>query len=70
MYNTLEMLSGILYNYSDRTKLISYTYNAWGQRNKTYHNNGMSSPANYNPFMYRGYYYDTDLEMYYLNARY
>ena len=36
----------------------------------TYANGGASTGAKYNPFRYRGYYYDTDLGMYYLNSRY
>lgn len=53
------------------TKLISYTYDAWGNFTTSYHNNCTSaSTANYNPFRYRGYYYDTELEMYYLQTRY
>ena len=51
------------------TKLISYEYDAWGNFTTTYHYTG-SSTANYNKFTYRGYYYDTDLKMYYLQSRY
>ena len=29
-----------------------------------------TTPAQYNPFRYRGYYYDADLGLYYLNSRY
>ena len=52
-------------------KLISYTYDAWGNFTTTYHNGcTASSHANLNPFRYRGYYYDNELEMYYLQSRY
>lgn len=51
-------------------KLISYTYDAWGNYNQTLSSGAYGSAALYNPFKYRGYYYDTDLQMYYLNARY
>ncbi len=34
------------------------------------YNNGSSTRAYYNPFRYRGYYYDKDIDLYYLNARY
>ena len=51
------------------TKLISYEYDAWGNFTTTYHYTG-SSTANYNKFTYRGYYYDPDLKMYYLQSRY
>ena len=53
------------------TKLISYKYDAWGNFTTTYHNGcTSSSPASYNHFRYRGYYYDTELGMYYLQSRY
>ena len=53
------------------TKLISYTYDAWGNFVTTYHNGCTSSHhASLNPFRYRGYYYDTELGMYYLQSRY
>jgi len=55
-------------NYADL--LVSYTYDAWGNQTITYSNGGASTPAQYNPFRYRGYYYDIDLGLYYLNARY
>ena len=57
--------------YSDAgTKLISYTYDAWGNFTTYYSNGGATSKATLNPFTYRGYYYDADLGLYYLNCRY
>lgn len=52
------------------TKLISYTYNAWGSSSATYYNGGASTTAKYNPFRYRGYYLDSETGFYYLNSRY
>ena len=53
------------------TKLISYTYDAWGNFTTTYHNNCTASHhANLNPFRYRGYYYDSETGLYYLQSRY
>ena len=52
------------------TKLVSYSYDAWGRQTVTYTNNGASTTAANNPFRYRGYYYDAYLNLYYLNARY
>ncbi len=52
------------------TKLISYVYDAWGNFDITYHNGGASTTAIYNPFTYRGYYYDRELKLYYLMSRY
>ena len=52
------------------TKLISYAYNAWGEFVTTYHNGGDNTTAVNNPYLYRGYYYDSDLGLYYLQSRY
>ena len=52
------------------TKLISYTYDAWGNFTVSYHNDGGNTTAASNPFRYRGYYYDPDLGFYYLGSRY
>ena len=35
-----------------------------------YHNGGASTSARFNPLRYRGYYYDTETGLYYLNSRY
>ena len=51
-------------------ELVNYSYDAWGNQTVTYWNGGGTTPAQYNPFRYRGYYYDTDLRMYYLQSRY
>lgn len=50
------------------TKLISYKYDAFGNFTATTHVAGTT--ASNNPFRYRGYYYDIDLGLYYLNSRY
>ena len=57
--------------YQDGTKLISYTYDAWGNCTQTTHQStGVYAFAQYNPFRYRGYYYDTTTGYYYLQSRY
>ena len=59
-----------IYNASG-TKVATYTYSdAWGNHSVSYSNGGGSTGAQYNPFRYRGYYYDADLGMYYLQSRY
>ncbi len=61
---------GALYN-SSGVKFVSDFYIAWGKLvYMSYHNGGNTSIATKNPFRYRGYYYDQDLEMYYLQTRY
>ena len=52
------------------TKLVSYTYDAWGNTATTQHATSIPTPVQNNPFRYRGYYFDIDLNLYYLNARY
>lgn len=46
--------------------VISYTFNANGNNVS----NNTTHIANVNPFRYRGYYYDTETGLYYLNSRY
>ena len=58
-----------IYNASG-TKLISYIYDAWGNFTTSYHNGGANTTAVNNPITYRGYYYDSDLGLYYLQSRY
>ena len=52
------------------TCLVTYTYDAWGNVTVSYSNGGASTAARYNPFRYRGYYYDNETSLYYLNSRY
>ena len=59
-----------IYNESG-TKVLSYTYDAWGNHTTTWHNGaGTNLNAVYNPFRYRGYYYDVETGLYYLQSRY
>ena len=55
-----------IYNKSG-TLYAEYSYDAWG---KCTIKTNVSGIATINPFRYRGYYYDTETELYYLNARY
>ena len=55
---------------SEGVKLVEYKYDAWGNTTVTYYNSGSSTTATKNPFRYRGYYYDVDLGLYYLQTRY
>ena len=54
-----------IYNTSG-TKLISYEYDAWGNATIS----GSAAIGTLNPIRYRGYYYDNDLKLYYLQSRY
>ena len=63
--NLLGDVVGI-YNTSG-TKVGGYTYDAWGNCKITQNTGAIASV---NPIRYRGYYYDADMNLYYLNARY
>ena len=66
-----NLFGDIVAVYSDTgTLLVSYVYDAWGSVRISYHNGGISTGAQANRFMYRGYYYDAESELYYLNSRY
>ena len=66
-----NLLGDIVAVYSSAgVKLVSYAYSAYGDTYTTYHNGGVSTGATKNPFRYRGYYYDSDLYLYYLESRY
>lgn len=85
-YRTSTMAKGLFYTFwfeknlqgdivavynSAGTKVVSYTYDAWGNCTTTNHNiSSTNSYATYNPFRYRGYYRDSELGFYYLNSRY
>ena len=62
-----------IYNENGR-KICTYTYDAWGVCETTL-SSGISSTERavadqYNPFRYRGYYYDVETGYYYLQTRY
>ena len=58
-----------VYNESGQ-QVAYYSYSdAWGNHT-AYVTTTAIEGAQYNPFRYRGYYYDTDLGMYYLQSRY
>ena len=48
--------------------ITSYTYDAWGKVTSVTGSN--TSIGELNPFRYRGYYYDSDIQLYYLQSRY
>ena len=66
---TKNLQGDILNIYSeDGTKVASYNYDAWG--NHTVTNYTSDNIGNINPFRYRGYYFDSETNFYYLNSRY
>ena len=50
--------------------LAEYTYDAWGNILDTTYYNDAQYYATYNPFRYRGYIYDIETGLYYLQSRY
>lgn len=51
---------------SSGTQVARYSYNAWGKTS----GGGSGTVAALNPFRYRGYVYDTETGLYYLQSRY
>ena len=49
--------------------VVTYTYDAWGKLMEL-KDTTANSVGTQNPFRYRGYYYDTETSLYYLNSRY
>ena len=53
----------------DGNRVVTYNYDAWGNI-LSISGTKASTIGRYNPFRYRGYYYDTETGFYYLNSRY
>ncbi|WP_169009373.1 polymorphic toxin-type HINT domain-containing protein [Faecalispora jeddahensis] len=54
---------------SDLNTVVEYSYDAWGKLLTTTGSKA-DTIGKLNPFLYRGYYYDADTRLYYLNSRY
>ena len=66
---TKNLQGDIIGIYNEQGQIVTlYRYDAWG--NHTVHNWTDDNIGNINPFRYRGYYYDTETGLYYLNSRY
>jgi RHS repeat-associated protein len=59
-----------LYNSADSTKVGEYVYDSWGKLESTIPTNDPNGLLQKNPFRYRGYYYDIETGLYYLQSRY
>lgn len=60
---------------SNGTQVVSYSYDSWGKVLSVNDSQGqpitdLTNIAYINPFRYRGYYYDIETKLYYLNTRY
>ena len=68
-YVYVKNLQGDITDIADSNGNIvaSYTYDPWG---KVLSVTGNTTIGNLNPFRYRSYYYDSDIQMYYLQSRY
>ena len=85
-YRTNSMAEGVFYTFwfdknlqgdvvavynETGTKVLSYSYDAWGNQTRTVHNSsGTNSYAQYNAITYRGYYFDSETNLYYVSSRY
>ena len=54
---------------SEMNVVVEYSYDAWGKLIETT-GSGADLIGKLNPFLYRGYYYDVETGLYYLNSRY
>ena len=54
---------------SSGTQIVSYVYDSWGKL-VSISGSQAETIGEANPFRYRGYYYDTETGLYYLNSRY
>ena len=50
--------------------VVEYKYDAWGNHEATVADEEYVTLANLNPFRYRGYYYDSETGLYFLQTRY
>lgn len=69
LYCYIKNLQGDITGIADANGAIQteYTYDPWG---KVLSITGNETLGNLNPFRYRGYYYDTETSLYYLQSRY
>ncbi len=67
VYNLQGDVIGLM-NAATGKLVATYSYDAWG--NCTVTNAIGWTAGNLNPFRYRGYYFDTETNLYYLNSRY
>ena len=70
-----NLFGDIVALYKGATKVAEYAYDAWGNCTVIDPATGNVSTSdvfigNQNPFRYRGYYWDNDLQLYYLMSRY
>ncbi len=57
-----------IYDVETDEVVVEYSYDAWGNQNVK--NKNEDNIGDINPIRYRGYYYDKETGLYYLNARY
>ena len=69
-YFYLKNLQGDIVKIIDTNKtfVATYEYDDWGKL--TTSESSLTAVGQLNPFRYRGYYYDTESSLYYLNSRY
>ena len=69
-YNVVTNSQGdviAIYNWNGNQLVASYSYDAWGNCTITQDTTGIGA---INPIRYRGYYFDSEIGMYYLQSRY
>ena len=71
-YYAYDIYGNVNYVYNEAgTRVVRYTYtDPWNLDMRTQATGTGSAFNTVNPFLYKGYYYDTDLDMYYCGSRY
>lgn len=62
-----NLFGDIISIYNGQYKVAEYKYDAWGNCTITLDTDGIGTA---NPFRYRGYYWDSELQLYYIQHRY
>ena len=71
LYDDIKLPTGIIYSIASAGTgqiVVTYTYDTWG--NCEVQELSGYAIGDLNPFRYRGYYWDSESGLYYLNSRY
>ena len=72
IYFYVKDLLGVIHKIVDvnGNTVVQYLYDGWGKLINSYYGSVNAFVAQYNPFIYKSYYYDKETKLYYLNSRF
>ena len=72
IYFYVKDLLGVIHKIVDvnGNTVVQYIYDSWGKLINSYYGSVGAFVAQYNPFIYKSYYYDKETKLYYLNSRF